>query len=443
MLETVVERQENMVTVKIGIELGDDMMEMEEAILKVVNKGGMALTKAALLHLDTDGEPVESDGVTYRTKGKFHKQYQSAYGRFGVDRHLYQKSGGGKTLCPLEYRALIIENATPLFARQVSHKISRLPIREAQSDLLENHGRKTSTDYLRALSNAVGAIAQATEEEWDYHIPELDAPVATIAIALDGACMLMCQSLKQKNGKGDASEKGGWREAMVGSLSLYDKSGKRMHTIYIGAAPEYGKARFLKRLTREIGLLKELYPNASYIGIADGAKFNWDFLKVHTDTQILDFFHAASYLGAAAYALHPKSEVKRKQWLEGKCHALKHDRGAAEKLHARMVEISQTVKKRSKNTMEKLSDAVTYFANHKHQMDYPAYRKKNFPIGSGVIEAACKRLIKQRLCQSGMRWKKEGAAAILSLRSLVLTKSRWRQFWEKLKQNGLPATQNA
>jgi len=134
MSEMVVERHANRVTVKIGIELGDDMMDMEEAILNVLNKGGMALVKAALLHLDTDGEPVESGGVTYRTKGKFPKQYQSPYGRFGIDRHLYQKSGGGKTLCPLEQKALIIENATPLFARQVSHKISRLPVRDVQSE---------------------------------------------------------------------------------------------------------------------------------------------------------------------------------------------------------------------------------------------------------------------------------------------------------------------
>ena len=78
---------------------------------------------------------------------------------------------------------------------------------------------------------------------------------------------------------------------------------------------------------------------------------------------------------------------------------------------------------------DKLDAAITYFANHKHQMHYSRYRKQSLPIGSGVTEAACKTLIKQRLCQSGMRWKDKGAGIVLSLRSLMLTRGRWQQFW--------------
>jgi hypothetical protein len=71
-------------------------------------------------------------------------------------------------------------------------------------------------------------------------------------------------------------------------------------------------------------------------------------------------------------------------------------------------------------------------------MDYVTYLAKNLPSGSGVTEAACKRLVKQRLCCSGMKWKEKGASVILSLRSLVITWSRWNQFWEKINQYGLP-----
>jgi hypothetical protein len=71
-------------------------------------------------------------------------------------------------------------------------------------------------------------------------------------------------------------------------------------------------------------------------------------------------------------------------------------------------------------------------------MNYALYQKRHYPIGSGVTEAACKTVIKQRLCCSGMRWKEKGAAAILSLRALVLTSTRWNQFWNKLNQYGFP-----
>jgi hypothetical protein len=60
----------------------------------------------------------------------------------------------------------------------------------------------------------------------------------------------------------------GWREAMVGTIALYDATGERQHTIYIGATPEYGKARFLERLEREITRTKTRSPQATYVGIA-------------------------------------------------------------------------------------------------------------------------------------------------------------------------------
>jgi len=59
----------------------------------------------------------------------------------------------------------------------------------------------------------------------------------------------------------------GYREAMVGNISLYDVEGKRHHTIYLGEAPEHGKASFKKRYEREIKRLKKHYPNALYLGI--------------------------------------------------------------------------------------------------------------------------------------------------------------------------------
>jgi len=71
-------------------------------------------------------------------------------------------------------------------------------------------------------------------------------------------------------------------------------------------------------------------------------------------------------------------------------------------------------------------------------MNYAQFRQNHYPIGSGVTEAACKTLIKQRLCCSGMRWKEKGASIILSLRALILTSTRWEQFWDKLNQYGFP-----
>ena len=111
---------------------------------------------------------------------------------------------------------------------------------------------------------------------------------------------------------------------MVGSVSFYDKEGERLHTIYTAAAPEYGKEIFFNRLHLEIDRAKKLYPNATCLGIADGAPNNWSFLESHTDMQVLDFWHASEYLSKASHALFKTGEeVKRKEWLEQRCHRSK------------------------------------------------------------------------------------------------------------------------
>jgi hypothetical protein len=84
--------------------------------------------------------------------------------------------------------------------------------------------------------------------------------------------------------------------------------------------------------------------------------------------------------------------------------------------------------------------AITYFGNQSKagRMDYAARVANKEPIGSGVTEAACKVIVKQRLCGSGMKWKESGAAAVLSLRCLTHTTERWDQFWAKIDRWGFP-----
>lgn len=229
----------------------------------------------------------------------------------------------------------------------------------------------------------------------------------------------------------------GYREAMVGTLSFYDSDGERQHTIYLAAAPEYGKQTFTERLTREITTAKQRYPEARFIGIADGAATNWSFLEQHTERQLIDFYHASEYLALLAQARYPprKDQGARERYRHDQAHRLKHDPQAIDELIA---EAERLGEKRglSKSVREGVRRAWTYFTNHRHQMDYPSFRAEHLPIGSGVTEAACKTLVKQRLCASGMRWKTKGAGIVLSLRALTQTPGRWQQFWQKIDQFG-------
>src|SRR5207253_3923999 len=64
-----------------------------------------------------------------------------------------------------------------------------------------------------------------------------------------------------------------------------------------------------------------------------------------------------------------------------------------------------------------IRQALAYFRKHRKRMCYAELKAKGFMIGSGVVEAACKTLVTQRLKQSGMRWSTGGAQAILTPRA--------------------------
>ena len=121
---------------------------------------------------------------------------------------------------------------------------------------------------------------------------------------------------------------------------------------------------------------------------------------------MLDFFHVSEYLATVSYAAYPGKgdKSKRKELLHECCSKLKHKPNMAERLIAEMETLSGK-KSLTKTIRNDLLAALTYFINHRHMMDYATQTAKNLPIGSGVTEAACKTLVKQRLCCSGMRWK--------------------------------------
>jgi hypothetical protein len=144
------------------------------------------------------------------------------------------------------------------------------------------------------------------------------------------------------------------------------------------------------------------------VGIADGARSNWDFLGPHVDEQILDFYHAREYLTQAADALFDDGPPhERHAWLEAHDRLLKEDWHGAVKIAKEWEAVNQ--QGWNKQRRQALDECIRYFRNHLRQMHYVRYRDFGMPIGSGVTEAACKTLVKQRLCRSGMRWKETGA----------------------------------
>lgn len=323
----------------------------------------------------------------------------------------------------MDVDARIIRNATPHFARQVSSKYGEMSALSVQKDLKNNHGRAVSVDYIQKLSEEVGELIETKKPSWTYSLPTQTSDTKMISIGRDGTTMPIRSQ--------------GYRETMNGTISFHNADGERLHTIYLAQAPEYGKAGFDGHFTREIAEVKSLFPRATYIGLADGAKDNWTYLEEHVDRCVLDYWHACEYLTKASKAFS-RSKVEQAKWAADARKQLKKNKTGPKALLGLMRKQRREAKL-SKVAAEQLDKAITYFKNHLHQMSYKECQAQNYPIGSGITEAACKVIVKQRTNQSGMRWTIPKAQNLLNIRALHRTKGRWEQFWQKIDQNGVAA----
>lgn len=301
----------------------------------------------------------------------------------------------------------------------VSWKYGQLSASKVSEDLELHHCRKTSRKLIQSLGAAVGEVALEKEFEWSYDLPDMEDVVTHISVSRDGTTTPI---LKE-----------GYRETMCGTLSFYNSKGDRMHTIYAACAPEYGKESFDSVMDMELQRVKKQYPKLAYIGLADGAKNNWTYLESRTGIQILDFFHATEHLAEVSVVMR-KDEAKRQEWLGEACHDLKNKNKGAKLI---LRELKEHRSQFSTTAPEVLDKTITYFENNLERTNYAKYQKAGYPIGSGVTEAACKVVAKQRLSNSGMRWTIPAAQHILLLRGLICTEGRWQQFWQHIDKKGL------
>ena len=423
---TLIEQKDHTLTIQFTVGLTGQMLEDEQALQQSLNEAGRVAMVPMLKQFDTHGEPIRIGGVKHTVKNYAPQIYETPYGPVQVERHTYQTCQGGRAYVPLENDARLILNSTPRYSQIVSGKYARFGADAICQDLLECNGRTLSRNYAKKLSDFVGTVAQCHEIEWEYDLPELDRPVASIGLGLDGTCLLMHED--------------GWREAMCGSIALYDADGERLHTIYCAATPEYGKERFHAKFAWEVERIQERFPAALYVGVADGARDNWVFLEPYTDRRIVDFDHAREYISKAATAIFGRDHKSRAPWVDEWSHRLKHQQGTPSRFLKELeVRRAQLDHRNFLERDEVLRQVIVYYGNNKGRMRYPDHRKRKLPLGSGVTEAACKTVVKQRMCASGSRWKEGGAGCVLALRTLKLTPGRWQQFWSYVMRHGATA----
>lgn len=160
-----------------------------------------------------------------------------------------------------------------------------------------------------------------------------------------------------------------------------------------------------------------LHHAKTVIFIGDGASWLWEMAHdlFPQAIQILDWYHATTYLWAVASELN--KDVKRAhQWIDPYLAALAHGNSAW--VLAQLQQLAASSPAAHK--------AITYFTNNLTRMDYARYRQLGLQIGSGTIESACKHLIDPRHKQAGMRRNLQNARCLAKLRSRFKS-DRWAE----------------
>ena len=145
--------------------------------------------------------------------------------------------------------------------------------------------------------------------------------------------------------------------------------------------------------------------------------------------RIRHSFHAVEHLKDAFDTAHGSDSPKAAAQFKKYRHLLRHEPDGVNRVIRALVYL------RSKSPgNERIAQVLGYFRGNRHRMGYADAKARGLPIGSGVVEAACKTLVTERLKRSGMRWGSYGGQAILTLRSLVQSR-RFDHAWSLLAQS--------
>jgi hypothetical protein len=236
----------------------------------------------------------------------------------------------------------------------------------------------------------------------------------------------------------------GWRESACATLSVFDRDGKRLGTVYLGEAPRKDQLFMTRRLTTILnqvfaGLPGEV-PVLRYVtdaGAVPQSYFKEVLSKMkHPCTGEplawswgVDFYHACEYITKIAESLFGTDTEKSQQWSLESRHILRDDDAGVSKVIRRAAQ-----QERRHGLAGKRSDyerGLGYLKKYGGYMDYAARRRKGEPIGSGITEAGCKVIFNQRLKQSGMRWNRDTMQRIINLRTACRS-GIWGRIWKAI-----------
>jgi len=401
---------------------------------------------------------IEHDGKTLRRlSGQRARPYMSAFGPTPFRRDVYAtRETQRQEVVPLDAKLGMPEgNTSYLLQKWSGTKCAKESYQESRVSLREILGFAPSVNCLEDLVARAAEHADAYFDEQAPVDPETEEEILVVTGDCKGVPMRQADAPRTKRGKDvppakrkrlKKGEKNGQKRlACVGgaySVARFRRTADDVVDEILRQEkqtqrPKPQNKRLRAQLTREVDgrelnakdvifdwLAKEVEqrdPNErrTVVAVMDGETKLRDLqeLKIGRAVGILDIWHVTEYLWKLAYCFHPEGSDQAEAFVETYLRKLLEG-----KVRRVIGGIRQMVTKAglSKHKRGKAQQYLNYFAARCDCMKYDEYLAAGYPIGSGVVEGACRHLVKDRMEKTGMRWRIAGAQAVLSLRAIYL-----------------------
>jgi len=450
---------------------------IDQATKEAARHGLQSFIQSFEDHQETRPKTLGVNGSQYRFNKTSTNTFLTLFGPINIERAIYypvQNDGKTAAYVPLDAAwAMSGRTVTPEVVEPILYASASMENREISQllDMLKRFSLSTSAIYKIRLDHGLRIDQMVRSEEGlQARLEHLEVPDQTEAfvVGMDGANLPLREpgpkrgrpqerpksnknSSKSMRKQGAApeptSKESCYKNAMVGSFSLYASNsvidiatGKettvatRLNSIYTAQMPQERFPDFKKEFESTMHVIEQrLLPGVKKILLLDGGRPLWGYLSDRAERfkdyeKLLDYFHVGEHLSKASEAIFGKKSAAGITWYSKWCSQLKNEVNGVQRL-IRSLRYYSRKTKLSQVSQKELDQQVGYFTRNAQWMNYADFVARNLPIGSGPTEAACKTIVKERMCRSGMRWDRQKGKAVLTLRTI--TKSgQWDQVWK-------------
>jgi len=446
-----------------AVEEDTPIHEVEQGLVEDLRTLGRSAVEAFVERQgDGDvGETVEHKGHTLKRLPEMPcDRYFSAFGPVWIEQYGYATRRTQKVeLKPLAVKLGLPESDYSYVLQRWDGILSvNNSYAETSRQLDELLGVAQSRRSLTGIASRMAEHAREFQAKQRAPLPGTEAELLVVTSDCKGVPMRRAdgEQKPEKKRLGKGEKNGTKRMACVGGIYTIDRFERSVDDVLDDIRrerrrldrPEPQNKRLRANLTREVNGRKLNAKDATFgwlrheadqrnphstktvVCIMDGETKLWEKQREMFPEAIgvLDIFHVMEHLWPCVYRFEAENTPEAARLFEKQLRAILEGR-----IGRVIGAFRQMAKKRNlkKNPLRNLEEHLGYFENNRDRMKYDEYLEQGYPIGSGVVEGACRNLVKDRMERTGMRWCVDGAQAILDLRAVYLNDD-WNQFHKYL-----------